>query len=222
MSDQEKQEEKQNNNGTGDHGPKRLSDSGDSVDDPNDSSLSGEKTSQTSASDPASALSSALSDADKFKNEYLYLRAEFENFKKNTIKERSDLRKYGSERLIVDLLSVLDIFETALAANVISSNTMNPSHNGGDASGNGADALANFRKGIEMTAAELKSVLNRHGVTDVPSKGIPFDPVMHEALSSEETSDSVPGTVTQVFKKPYKLHDRVIRPGQVVVAKARS
>ena len=156
---------------------------------------------------PVDAVAEAKSEAEKMKNEYLYLRAEFENFKKNAVKERSDLRKYGNERLVVDLLNVLDIFETALApANAATT----------------PEGVANFRKGIEMTANELKSVLNRHGVTDVASKGQPFDPAMHEALSSEETAESAPGTITQVFKKPYKLHDRVIRSGQVVVAKAKS
>jgi molecular chaperone GrpE len=150
------------------------------------------------------AQAEAKSQADKFKSDYLYLRAEFENFKKQAIKERSDLRKYGSERLIVDLLGILDIFETALST---------------DASPENA---ANFRKGIEMTAAELKSALHRHGVEEVAARGKPFDPVLHEALSSEET-DSVPaGTITQVFKKPYRLYDRIVRPGQVVVAKSKS
>lgn len=143
-------------------------------------------------------------EADKFKNEFLYLRAEFENFKKQVIKERSDLRKYGCERLVVDLLSVLDIFETALSTETTPEN------------------FGNFRQGIEMTASELRSVLQRHGVSEVPAKGEAFDPSMHEALSSEETNDVPSGTVTQVFKKPYKLHDRVVRPGQVVVAKPKS
>ena len=149
-------------------------------------------------------MSDARAEADKFKNEYLYLRAEFENYKKNVIKERSDLRKYGSERVFTDMLNVLDIFETALATPATPENH------------------TNFRKGVEMTANELRSIFTRHGVLEIPAKGVPFDPAMHEALSSEETSESAPGTVTQVFKKPYKLHDRVIRPGQVVVAKAKA
>ena len=150
------------------------------------------------------ALSLAKADAEKFKNEYLYLRAEFENYKKQAIKERSDTRKYGAERVIVDLLGVLDIFETALATELT------------------PETLGNFRKGIDMTAAELRSTLQRHGVTEVPSKGKPFDPSVHEALSSEETNEFPNGTVTQVFKKPYKLHDRVVRAGQVVVAKPKA
>lgn len=195
MADHEKPEDNINaNSAGGEPTPKRLSDQ------PADSGLSAS----------GDTRAEALAEAEKFKNEYLYLRAEFENFKKHSVKERSDLRKYGSERLVVDLLNVLDIFETALATSTDQDN------------GAVAAAAANFRTGIEMTARELKSVLNRHGINDVPSKGQPFDPAIHEALSSEETSESAPGTITQVFKKPYKLHDRVIRPGQVVVAKMKS
>lgn len=152
----------------------------------------------------ASAESTAKAEAEKFKNEYLYLRAEFENFKKQAIKERSDLRRYGTERLVFDLLNILDIFETALTTETT------------------PDTIATFRKGIEMTASELKAVLQRHGVEEIPAHGAPFDPALHEALSSEETEQVPAGHVTRVFKKPYKLHDRVVRPGQVVVAKPKA
>lgn len=138
--------------------------------------------------------------AEKFKNEYLYLRAEFDNFRKNSIKERSEYLKYGSERLLVELLTVLDNFERALETKVDNSN------------------FANYIKGVEMTATELKTVLKNFGVTDIASHGAPFDPNMHEALGSEPTTDVPVGHVVRVFKKPYKLHDKLIRPGQVVVA----
>ncbi len=153
---------------------------------------------------PVDAVAEAQSEADKFKNEYLYLRAEFENFKKQVIKERSDLKKYGAERLVVDLLGVVDIFETALATELNSEN------------------MADFRKGIEMTHSELRNILNKHGVAELPALGQAFDPTIHEALSSEETNEYPNGSVARVFKKPYKLHDRIVRPGQVVVAKPKS
>ncbi len=138
---------------------------------------------------------------EKYKNDYLYLRAEFDNYRRNVIKERADLIKYGSERLVVDVLGVLDNFERALE--------VKPN----------AENLATYSKGIEMTQTELKNVLQKYGVSEVQSKGLPFDPAVHEALSSEETSEVKPGFISRVFKKPYKLHDKVIRPGQVVVAK---
>ena len=137
----------------------------------------------------------------KAKNDYLYLRAEFENYKRNAIKERSDLLKYGSERLWVDLLNVLDNFERATETKV------------------SPETLATFVKGIEMTYQDFKNVLSKYGVSEIPSKGAAFDPNVHEALSSEETEEVNPGHVSRVFKKPYKLHERVIRPGQVIVAK---
>ena len=73
-----------------------------------------------------------------------------------------------------------------------------------------------------MTAQELKSTLQRNGIEEVPALGAEFNPTFHEALSSEETADLPPGHISRVFKKPYKLHERIVRPGQVVVAKAKS
>ncbi len=140
-------------------------------------------------------------EAEKFKNEYLYLMAEFENYKKNVIKERSDLRKYGSERLVVEILNGLDLLDKALETKVSSEN------------------FDGFRKGIELTSTHFKSMLQKFGVEELPAKGAAFDPNFHEALSSEETRDVPAGHISQVYRKPYKLHERVIRPGQVVVAR---
>ena len=138
----------------------------------------------------------------KLKNEYLYLRAEFDNFRKNSIKERSDLIKYGPERLASGLLDVLDIFEKALEGDI------------------NADNLDSFIEGINMTSKELTSTLERFGVTAVPSLGEPFDPTVHEALGSEVHSEIPVGHITQVFKKPYKFHDKILRHGQVIICKA--
>ena len=139
--------------------------------------------------------------AEKYKNDFLYLRAEFENYKRNAIKERSELLKYGGERFIRDLLEVVDNFERAIQTQVTAEN------------------LATYKQGVEMTAQELRSMLQKNSVIEIPSQGAPFDPSVHEALGAEP-SDQVPaGHVLRVFKKPYKLHDKVIRTGQVVVAK---
>jgi molecular chaperone GrpE len=135
----------------------------------------------------------------KAKNDYLYLMADFDNYRKNAIKERSELIKFGSERIIRDLLSIVDNFERAME------NDANQEK---------------FLEGIKMIHQEMKSFLQKAGVTELPAEGLAFDPSAHEALSSEPT-DSVPaGHVSRVFKKAYKLHDRLIRPAQVVVATA--
>ncbi len=138
---------------------------------------------------------------EKFKNDFLYLRAEFDNYKRNVIKERADLLKYGSERLMAEILGVVDNFERALATKPTPEN------------------LSTYAKGIEMTEKELKSALAKFGVSEVPALGLAFDPSLHEALSSEETSQYKPGFISRVFRKPYKLHDKIIRPAQVIVAK---
>ncbi len=159
---------------------------------------------ETMDADGATELSDVAAlkaDLEKVRKEFLYLYAEFENYKKNSIKERSDLRKYGAERFVVDILNVVDIFETALALE------------------NTPENAAAFRKGIEMTAHELKQTLTRNGVEEQPAIGTAFNPLIHEALSSEETTDHPEGHISRVFKKPYKLHDRLVRPGQVVVAR---
>ncbi len=147
-----------------------------------------------------SELEIAQEDVQKWKNEYLYLRAEFENYKKNAIKERSDLLKFGAERISRDVLEVMDNFERALEIKA------------------SAETLQNFKTGIEMTAKELKDALAKHGIQEVPSHGQPFNPLHHEAISSEATAAVPAGHVSRVFKKPYKLHDKIIRMGQVVVA----
>jgi molecular chaperone GrpE len=139
---------------------------------------------------------------EKAKNEYLYLRADFDNFRKNSIKERSDLMKYGSERLIGEFLGVLDNFERALQMEVKDGN------------------WTAFREGVQLIAGEIKSLLQRSGVEEVKAEGEEFDPAKHEALSSEPRTDMPAGHVARVFKKAYKMHDKLIRPAQVTVATA--
>lgn len=131
----------------------------------------------------------------------MYLRAEFENYKRNAIKERSDLIKYAGERLALDLLDVVDNFERALETPISQEN------------------FNDFKKGIDLISANLKSLLQKHNINEIPALGVAFDPNFHEALSSESTNDVEPGHVSRVFKKPYKFHEKIIRPGQVVVAK---
>lgn len=149
-----------------------------------------------------SELETAIEEAAKWKNDFLYLKAEFENYKRNALKERAELLKFGSERIARDLLDVVDNFERALEVKFT------------------PETAQNFKVGVEMTAKELKEMLAKHGIHEVPSEGQSFNPSYHEAISSEPTSAVPEGHVARVFKKPYKLHDKIIRMGQVVVASA--
>ena len=159
---------------------------------------------QVDANTPAepqkSELELAQDEATKWKNDFLYLKAEFENYKRNAIKERSELLKFGAERVARDILEVMDNFDRALSVNL------------------NAETMQTFKVGVEMTAKELKEALAKHGIQEVPSEGQPFNPAHHEAISSEATNAVPNGHIARVFKKPYKLHDKIIRTGQVVVA----
>lgn len=161
---------------------------------------SSENSTEANETGASSELSSALADAAKWKNEYLYLRADFDNYKKSVIKERSDMLKYGSERVFTELLEIVDNFERALETDVTKDN------------------FESLVKGIKLIHGEIKSVLGRFGVQELPAMGLKFDPNIHNALSTEPTDAVPPGHISQVFKKPYKLHDRIIRPGHVVIA----
>ncbi len=139
---------------------------------------------------------------EKCKSDLLYLGAEFENYKRHAIRERSEAIKYGAERFARDLVEVIDNFERALAMEVTPEN------------------LSTFREGIAMTHKAFGTLLQKHGVQEVNPVGQPFDPATQEALTSEETDEVAPGSVSRVFRKAYRLHERLLRPAQVVVAKA--
>lgn len=135
------------------------------------------------------------------KNKYLYLYAEFDNFKKRAIKERSDLMKFGWENIARDLLGVIDNLERAVAHMP-------------------KDIDANLRTGIEMTVSQFRSTLERQGVLPITSDGSVFNPDLHEAMG-QEPSELPQGTITQTLVKGYTLHGRLLRPARVVVSSGK-
>jgi molecular chaperone GrpE len=128
--------------------------------------------------------------------------AEFENFKKRAQKEKEDIQKFGSERMLRDFLPVADNLERALdhAAE---------------------HALAQVLEGVKLVQKQLDAALGKHGVTGFSAVGRLFDPNLHEALMQQE-SDAPPNTVISEMARGYKLNDRLIRPAAVVVAKAKA
>lgn len=159
------------------------------------------KSPETATEDVATKLATEL---EQIKKDYLYLNADFDNYKKQAIKERSELLRFGAERFIREFLDIADNFERALASEVNSEN------------------LSTFVNGVQIIQREIQALLAKHGVREVDPLGQPFDPSSHEALTSETSDQYQPGMISRVFKKAYKYHDRLIRPAQVVVAKANS
>jgi Molecular chaperone GrpE (heat shock protein) len=128
--------------------------------------------------------------------------ADMENYRKRVMKEREDTAKFGQERLVKNLLPVLDNLERALAAE------------------NRADPTA-LQQGVEMTRKLFEKTLSDIGVVGFSAVGKPFDPACHEAMQAVE-SDETPGTVISEMVRGYMMHDRLIRPAMVFVAKPRS
>jgi molecular chaperone GrpE len=136
---------------------------------------------------------------DELRREKLYLLADFDNFRKQAIKERSEIVKYGNEPIIREFLGIYDNLERAAETEVT------------------PETLSKYKEGITLIASQFQKLLERFGVEEVESHGQPFDPSLHEALSSENNPDFPANSVSQVLKKAYKLKGKVIRPAQVVV-----
>ena len=146
-------------------------------------------------------ISELSADLEKAKNDYLYLRADFDNYRKSVIRERSELIKYGAEHVFRELLEVLDNFERAQLVELT------------------PETISLYKEGIDLTAIELKKMLEKFGVKEIDCISEQFDPSVHEALGSEETDSLAPGYIIRAFKRGYKLYDKIIRPAQVIVAK---
>jgi molecular chaperone GrpE len=141
----------------------------------------------------------AEEDAGHLREALLRKSADFDNLKRRTEKDKQEYFKFALAEAFHDLLGVLDNFERAL-------------QHRGDASSD------EFQAGIDMIARQLGESLHKYGLVEVPALGLPFDPNVHEAVVREETTDAAPGTVLEVFKRGYVLHDRLLRPARVKVA----
>jgi molecular chaperone GrpE len=130
------------------------------------------------------------------------LQAEFENFKKRSEKDWAGKVKLANQRLITDLLPVLDSFDKAL-----------------EESRKEFDSAA-FKKGLEGLRKQFLQVLQREGLKEIKAEGM-LDPFMHEALMREEREDADDGKILEVFQKGYTLNSVPIRPARVKVAKKK-
>jgi molecular chaperone GrpE len=134
------------------------------------------------------------------KDQLLRKQAEFENYRRRTERERTDIYKRGKKEVLIEMLSVLDNFERAITS-----------------VGNAAEEDA-LKLGIELIYKQFKDILTRMGIEPVDSVGQFFDPHVHEAVTIEQTSEHEANTVIEEFQKGYKLGDQLLRPAQVKVA----
>ena len=132
---------------------------------------------------------------DQYLDALRRLKAEFENSRKRQERERARILSMASERLVQELLPVLDNLDRALEA-------------GGD-----------IREGVQATREQLAEVLAEEGLLPVASDGQPFDPNVHDAVMGQHSDEHEEGTIIQTFQRGYLLNGKPIRPAKVVVAK---
>ncbi|MCM1024149.1 MAG: nucleotide exchange factor GrpE [Prevotella sp.] len=151
--------------------------------------------------DPVTALEekikaleeSAAADKDK----YLRLLAEYDNFRKRSLKEKLDASADATAKAALEIISVIDNFERAMAAEC---------------------SDESYKKGVEMIYGQFTEVVKKLGVEEIDALGKEFDPNLHNAVSQVEDENFGENTVSQVYQKGYRLGDKVIRCAMVVVA----
>jgi molecular chaperone GrpE len=144
---------------------------------------------------------------DKIKelnDQYVRSHAELDNFKRRTKKEVSDFKKYAVESLVKQLLPIFDNLERAVFS----------------AESSGESESCQITQGIKMTLKEIERVFDQFSIKPIEAAGEKFDPAYHMAVGQEERDDVEDNTVVNQFQKGYMLHDRLIRPAMVTVAKS--
>lgn len=158
----------------------------------------------SSDEDLGKKLQEAESEAKETHDKYLRLYADFENYKKRTAREMQDFKKYATETLLKEMLTIVDNLALAIQA----SNEHTSEKNG-------------IVEGVDMTLKQVLDILEKHNVKPIESVGNPFDPRYHEAFLQEESDEHPDNTVIRELQRGYMLHDRLLRPAVVAVSKSK-
>ena len=145
-------------------------------------------------------LERALAEAEENQNRYLRTAAELDNFRKRTVRIRSETRDDTLRDVLLQVAPLLDNFRRAL--------------------GQEASDSAALREGIEIIFRQFNEILSGYGLEEIEAEGQAFDPNQHEAMLQMPSEEHPPGTVMQEMEKGYKLNGRVIRPSRVLVSTA--
>lgn len=146
-------------------------------------------------------LKQAEQAAEEHRESFLRAKAEADNIRKRSQTEVANAHKFALESFASELLAVKDSLEAALASENVT--------------------VESLRSGDELTLKQLRSAFEKFNITEVDPAGQKFDPYRHQAMTMAE-ADAEPNTVVQVLQKGYLLHDRVLRPALVTVAKPKN
>ncbi len=156
---------------------------------------------QTLSAEQIEDLTARAAKAEENWDRYVRAVAELDNYRKRMARERTEWMQQANERLIRELLPVLDHFEAALAA------------------ATSAEQFEAFKTGVGLILAQLRQVLSAAGVQEIDARGQAFDPAQHEALAHQDSTEVPEGHVLQQVRKGYRLNGRLLRPASVVVAR---
>lgn len=159
----------------------------------------GQAGSGTPEANDESQQDSAAGEDEDIKTKYLRLAADFQNFKRRTEKEKSDIYAYANEKFALDLLDVIDNFERALVHQQECKDEK-------------------MKEGMDMIFKQLQGVLEKNKIIEIPALGEAFDPNVHNAVMTEPAGEYESGMISVVLQKGYKLNNKVIRPAMVKVA----
>ena len=154
--------------------------------------------------DSDNALAAAKSEAEKYRDMALRAEAEMQNLRRRSERDVQNAHKFGAERLIQNLLPVVDSLEKAVEASQQAETAEDDPQ----------------LEGLKLCLKLFTDVLTKEGIEVVDPLGQPFDPNVHEALSMIENPDMEPNSVMAVIQKGYRLHERLVRPAMVMVSKA--
>ena len=166
---------------------------------PGDPSPAGVEAVEAALADLEAKLAAALAEAAKLREDFLRAKAETENVRRRAMEDVAKAHRFGVEGFAGALLAVKDSLDAALTIENAS--------------------IESFKEGVEITGRQLESVFEKFAIKVVDPAGEKFDPHRHQAISQVE-SDQEPNTVVAVLQKGYLLHDRVLRPALVTVARA--
>lgn len=152
-----------------------------------------------SGSDEDAGKDTGKKDEDQESERYMRLMAEFQNYKRRAAREKSDIHAYANEKIINELLPVLDNFERALDTK--------------------SDDVEGYVKGMELIFQQLKTALEHAGLKEIAAMGEEFDPNFHNAVMTEDSDEHDDGRISKVLQKGYTLNDKVIRPSMVAVVR---
>lgn len=143
-----------------------------------------------------------LEQAKEAEARVMRLQADFDNFRKRTLREKEELSQFASQRVITALLPILDDFDRAIGAAKANS-----------------ELQESYLTGLDMIYRQLWSVLQKEGLEEIEALGLTFDPNFHEAvMTCQAINEADDNTVAQVLRKGYKIKEKVIRAAMVQVA----